>query len=376
MYHERLKSLIPLEKIEPEAQTQIWKNLEHDFLIKMAIMPDCHMGYNLPIGGVALLDNVISPSYVGYDISCGVSCVIGNLKFSELSEKDKWDILNRLYKEIPNGVGQGQNKIKYTEEFKSAIEDKKLDDEINLKLNKQYGSLGSGNHFLELGKNNDGFLSVVIHSGSRKPGWLVGNYYMKLSKIEDKDLPRYFFHLNGHLGKCYEQDMNFMIKYAYLNRSLMMKQTLKIIGFSNIEVDEMMKNKLINETHNHAERYKTNENWVLHRKGATPADFGQFGIIPGNMRDGSYVTSGLGNDEYLSSASHGAGRKMSRTKAKENISLDKLRIQMKDKIVNLKQSLCDEGPDAYKDLDMVIKYQENIVVKIVDKITSELNVKG
>jgi len=142
-------------------------------------------------------------------------------------------------------------------------------------------------------------------------------------------------------------------------------------------LDEYLEMDMINENHNHAMVwYDGTDDLALHRKGATPADKGQLGVIPGNMRDGVYVTVGLGNDECLSSASHGAGRKMSRKKAKENINLETFQGQMKGIVAATDASLLDEAPDAYKDLGHIIKLQEGVVVDIKYHAKPILNVKG
>lgn len=367
---DKLKSLIPLDLLEVSALTQIYDNLKFNFLEKLVIMPDCHMGYTLPIGGVALLNGVISPSYVGYDIGCGMCNIITNLKYSELSSNDKWKILDDLYEKIP--MLKSKKSVGYSS-FESFINDKELDKKVNEKINNQHGTTGGGNHFIELGENLNGYLAITVHSGSRKPGWLVGDYYMKLSKIVDLHLPPDFLDLNSDYGKAYKEDMDFMLEYALSNRKVLIEKTLKIIGFDDNEIKRLLNEKLINENHNHAVVYE--EGKILHRKGATPADKDQLGIIPGNMKDGVYITRGLGNDEYLSSSSHGAGRLKSRNQSKKDISMEELENDMKGKFVRLSEGVLDEAPGAYKNLDEVIAMQEGIVIETIDKISSDINIK-
>jgi len=150
---------------------------------------------------------------------------------------------------------------------------------------------------------------------------------------------------------------------------------MKKICFDILRVgyNEMNVNSFINENHNHA--IITSEG-VLHRKGATPADLGQLGVIPGSMLAGVYITKGLGNTEYLSSASHGAGRKMSRGFAKKNIDLDYFKMQMENIVANVSKETLDEAPDAYKDLEYVMNAQRGKVVNVVDYIKPIINVKG
>jgi len=361
---DKIVSLIPMEEIEQGAQKQIYDNANLPMVKKIAIMPDCHQGYDLPIGCVALVEDHISPSYVGYDIGCGMTFVDTGIVFDEIN---KQDLYYEILKKIPVGFTEN-TEIEYYKQFYSY--DKRLNDLINAKLDRQYGTLGGGNHFIEIGENQKGFLCITIHSGSRRPGWEIGNWYMNLAK-QDNQLYHKFFRLDSVIGEMYLQDMNYALNYALENRVKMMKK----ICFDILRVgyNEMNVNSFINENHNHA--IITSEG-VLHRKGATPADLGQLGVIPGSMLAGVYITKGLGNTEYLSSASHGAGRKMSRGFAKKNIDLDYFKMQMENIVANVSKETLDEAPDAYKDLEYVMNAQRGKVVNVVDYIKPIINVKG
>lgn len=369
---DKLKTLIPLYEIEQAAQQQIYSALDLDFLIKLVIMPDVHCGYSLPIGGIALLEKVISPAYIGYDINCRMCCVNTNIPIGEIikdmrhAEQVRNDILDR----VPCGVGRGKTFAGFSD-FKSATGDKELNNLVNGKLN-QHGTLGSGNHFIEIGKNNKDNLSIVIHTGSRKPGWLIAQYYMNLSKKVDKDLPSDFLHLHGEYGQQYIEDMTYASKFADSSSREIMSSILYTLRLRPNNITHELSN-MINETHNHAEIIGDN---VLHRKGATPAELGQFGVIPGSMKAGTYITVGRGNDDYLKSSSHGAGRKLSRKKASESINIDIVRDQMKGIVCEVDEHMLDESPDAYKDLHGVIKAQEGIVIDVVDFIKPLINIKG
>lgn len=367
---DKLKSLIPLEEIEPKAMQQIYNALEQSFLKKLAIMPDVHAGYDLPIGGVALLDNVISPSFVGFDIGCGVLSVNTCIKHSELSNEDKVRLYNDIKNNIPNGEGNEQKRKLIYADFPNSTKDKNLFEKVQSKITSQLGTLGGGNHFIELGIDEEEYIHLTIHSGSRNPGHTVGGYYMKLSETNDTDLPPGFFHRDSELGQCYLHDMNFMLNFALNNRIYMMQTILEILKFKKDDIRNIV---YINENHNHAE---IKADGVLHRKGATPANKGEYGVIPGNMRDGVFITVGLGNEEYLSSASHGAGRTMSRKKAKENINHETFISQLDGIVASTDKSLLDEAPDAYKDINRVIELQNGIVVNVVKHIKPIINVKG
>jgi tRNA-splicing ligase RtcB len=367
---KRFKTLIPIDQIESGALDQIKNCLEYDFVKKLAIMPDVHKGYSLPIGGVALLDNVISPDFVGYDIGCGMVYYDTDIPINKilLNENVKEYIYNRILEEIPVGY-KVHDMYRVYPDFVSAIGDKDLDDKVNQKLKNSLGTLGGGNHFIELGETIYKTLGITVHSGSRNPGHTVASFYMEKSKTEDTDLPNGFFHIDSSYGNAYYKDMEFMCYYALENRRRMLFKVLDILNVYYF-VKEL---NFINENHNHAIKMKDG---ILHRKGATPADKGQLGVIPGNMRDGVFITEGLGNEMYLSSASHGAGRLGSRNWAKKTFTVDSFEKEMKGIIANVSQGTLDESPFAYKDLNFVMGLQEGIVVDIVDYVKPLINIKG
>tara|TARA_Y100000310_G_scaffold27729_1_gene26342 strand:+ start:4887 stop:5990 length:1104 start_codon:yes stop_codon:yes gene_type:complete len=363
---EKLFSLIPLAEIEYSAQEQIFAALKLDFMLKLAIMPDIHMGYSLPIGGVALLDNVISPAYVGYDIGCGMCSFNTGIAARDLDESEKVKIFYEIYDRVPVGF-DGHTEYEDRLVFESASGSAELNEKVGRRLNSQLGTLGSGNHFIEIGKNRDGEVVITIHSGSRNIGHSIAGHYMKIQGINKTEAG--FLSLDSVDGANYWADMNFALNYALKNRVAMMEAVCDILGV------RLSFATMINENHNHAEL--TNEG-VLHRKGATPAENGQLGVIPGNMRDGVYITRGLGNETFLNSASHGAGRKLGRNKAKKSLDVERFMDQMEkaDIIAKVGTSTLDEAPDAYKNLDKVISYQEGIVIDVVDRVIPLINVKG
>ena len=208
---KRLRSMIPIWQLEQEAQSQIYAALKLDFLLILAVMPDCHTGYSLPIGGVALLDSVISPGYVGYDIGCGMCYIATRIVAADFfrRERKRLQIFEQIYKKVPVGFTWREERegLGY-DEFKSASGDKNLNKKVASRLYVQLGTLGGGNHFIELGENTKGFLTVTVHSGSRNIGHTIASYYMKLSKNVDKKLPNGFLDFNGEVGQQYFNDMN------------------------------------------------------------------------------------------------------------------------------------------------------------------------
>lgn len=375
MKSEKLATLIPIHELEQEAQQQIYYNLNLPFLEKLAIMPDCHPGYLLPIGGVALLNNVISPNYVGYDEGCGMCCVVAPVDYKEIlkTERGNKKIFDRIYEEIPVGFNSRSENFFSYPEFKSASGNKKLNQKVNSKLLSQLGTLGGGNHFIEIGKDGIDRLGVTVHTGSRNPGHSIADFYMKKSKMVDKDLPNGFLHLGSDWGQMFLQDLNFALGYALANRKSIMSCIFDILGFNKRDQNELF-SLMINENHNHA--IVQDNNKVLHRKGATESAKGQLGVIPGNMRDGVYIVAGLGNEKYLCSSSHGSGRKGSRTWAKASISLDRFHQSMKGIVAKVDKETIDESPDAYKNINLVIEAQEGIVVDVLSHITPVINIKG
>lgn len=357
----RLTTLIPYEEIESGALDQIRNNLALPYLLKMAIMPDVHQGYEIPVGGIVLLDGVVSAGGVGVDIGCGVCHVATNLTEHSFTNELRGLVFDEIYRRIPVGFNRRDKALPYPE-FHSASENQELTQKVNSGLGNSLGTLGGGNHFLELGVNREHRVTITIHSGSRNCGHSIAEFYTKMDG--GLGTPGHF-KIDSALGQAYLADMNFALEFALANRRQMMTTVLKIIG----EEEKLF----INENHNHAEIVPEG---VLHRKGATQANKGQLGLIPGNMRDGVYITRGLGNPEYLCSASHGAGRQMSRSKAKKTLTMEEFEATMHGVVARVQARTLDEAPGAYKDLDTVVARQDGIVVNILDHAKPIINIKG
>lgn len=362
---DKLKLLIPLEEIEPSALTQIHDVLSLDCLKKLVIMPDVHTGYDLVIGGVALLDDHISPSFVGYDIGCGMVYISTGIRTADLlpDSRAKVGLFQKIQNLIPSGFASRKSKVFGFPKFVSPSGNKDLITRVNDKVENQAGTLGGGNHFIEIGENRSGEVCITIHSGSRNVGHSIGGYYMKQGRL---------FPLNSDLGRAYQHDMNYALNFALYNRETMLRTVLALMNFNEQDITRIMTG-MVNENHNHA---VVTTDGVLHRKGATPADLGQIGIIPANMRDGVYITRGLGNQEYLSSASHGCGRRMGRKEAKRSLDLEEFKGQMERIVSTSDKTTLDEAPGAYKDITSVIAYQEGIVIEVIDFVKPLINIKA
>ena len=250
---------------------------------------------------------------------------------------------------------------------------------------KQIGTLGGGNHFIEIQKGNDGFIWIMIHSGSRNIGYKVAYHYnKKAQEFNDRwhsSVPKNhglaFFPIEDYTARIYIEEMNYCIEFALANRKLMMNRVINI--FKEMISPDIKFDKMINIAHNYAriENHFGKNVWV-HRKGATSAKKGEIGIIPGSQGTKSYIVKGLGNLDSFMSCSHGAGRTMSRTKARNELNLEK-EIKNLDKqgivhSIRHKKDL-DEAPSAYKDINLVMENQKDLV-EILVELTPLAVIKG
>ncbi|MDR0466659.1 MAG: RtcB family protein, partial [Deltaproteobacteria bacterium] len=313
----RLRLTVPWETIEDSAKEQIEELLRNPRLETLVVLPDVHWGMNVCIGTVALMRDVVVPSFVGVDIGCGMIQVNTRRTVEELglqSFEAKKQLFRMMQKVIPHGKGKGNKdamiaSAPYPVAFESAAMPHKWRRRINHRAGHDWGTLGSGNHFIETGVNDKGEVGIALHSGSRSPGYNIGVYYVQMAeKLNPGAAP--YFEITSEIGQAYYSDMHWALDYAAANRLRMMEKLLPLFGLDMTESGLAV----IEKTHNHAV-WDKETNMVLHRKGATPANAGELGIIPGNQLDGIYVIRGLGNGYFLCSSSHGAGRAMSRTQA-------------------------------------------------------------
>ncbi len=229
------------------------------------------------------------------------------------------------------------------------------------------------NHFIEVGYDHLNRVWIIVHSGSRGVGHGCATHYMRLASPSGKASDgHYGFPANSENGKKYIEDMNFCLDFALLNRKVMIRcivESIKQVGIKGNSIDD----KIINRNHNHAES-KDGVKWI-HRKGATHAEKGMMGVIPGNMRDGSFIVTGKGNPESLCSSSHGAGRVLSRKKAKEQLNVEDFWETMDGIVANISEQTLDESPFAYKDIYSVMELQKDLI-DVVCHVKPIINVKG
>lgn len=344
----------------------------------IAIMPDAHLGFGMPIGGVLATENMIIPNAVGVDIGCGMCAVKTSLKEIDIDTLKK--IMGEIRKVIP--LGFNHHREEQDGELMPLFPDgnsskMSIVSQEYMNAHKQIGTLGGGNHFIEIQKSSDGHIWIMIHSGSRNIGYKVAEHYNKLAKELNKKWgsavpPSYdlaYLPVDSEEGQVYIREMNYCVDFALANRKLMMDRVIKI--FKELQVKLVGLNgylgfdEPINIAHNYAslESHFGKNVWI-HRKGATLAREGTIGIIPGSQGTSSYIVRGLGNPESFMSCSHGAGRTMSRTKAKEIFDLKEEIKKMDDKgIIHgmRNRSDLDEASSAYKDIDVVMDNQKDLV---------------
>lgn len=359
-----------LDDIDNNAMEQAVDLASLPFAFKhIAIMPDAHAGLGMPIGGVLATKGVVVPNAVGVDIGCGMCAVKTNINAKELSRSTIEKIIKNIYQVIPVGfdhqnksqdeslMPQGYN-IKGMPMMKSLYES----------ALRQLGTLGGGNHFIELQRASDDSLWIMMHSGSRNIGKQVADHYGKVAKYYNKlwyseVIPGLeFLPIETQYAKEYFNEMEYCVKFAFANRRLMMERVCDIIQneLKNVDFEPM-----INIAHNYAAwEHHFDNNVIVHRKGATRAYKGEIGIIPGSMGTRSYIVEGLGNPESFMSCSHGAGRVMGRKEAIKKLNLkDVIKFMDEKKIVHSIKDVnqLDEAPAAYKDIDIVMKNQADLV---------------
>lgn len=352
----------------------------------LAFMPDVHGGKGMPIGGVLATKGVVFPNAVGVDIGCGMCAVKTSLKVADIpSEVLRKQILRGIRKQIP--LGFDHHKKAQDEAFMPQgfdIDKMTVVKRQYVSATKQVGTLGGGNHFLELQKDTEGTLWVMIHSGSRNLGAQVGSYYNEKAKVLNKrwfsnvdpDIDMAFLPMQTDEARAYWDEMNYCIEFALCNRKLMMERICQTIG--DVYPDAQFE-PMINIAHNYAVwENHFDENCIVHRKGATRARVGEIGIVPGSQGTKSYIVEGLGNVDSFQSCSHGAGRAMSRTEAVRSLSLEaevaKLEAQGIVHAIRGRKDL-EEAAGAYKDIDEVMASQADLV-KIVTELSPVAVIKG
>jgi tRNA-splicing ligase RtcB len=375
---------LPVERIEASAQEQIGLMAQLPVLGgHIAVMPDCHYGKGATVGAVLPLDGVVIPNCVGVDIGCGMAAIPLGLQFEgELAERDFWRAwLGKAQRAVPSGFSSRTKtdpeldgiRDRAAAVYGTARPQERLRESATLELGKsfrsledqllrQLGTLGGGNHFLEVQRDEDGQLWLMVHSGSRNIGLKLAGHYDALARQRHKlggiDAPPdlHWLELGTPEGDDYLADMQWAVDYALLNRKEMLRAAMATLG---LEFDE---GRMINIPHNYAAvEEHGGKSLVVHRKGATSARAGETGIIPGSMGSASYIVRGRGEEAAYSSCSHGAGRCMGRKAAKRTFNTNQFADAIAGTFSTPSASYIDEAPMAYKDIDEVMANQRDLV---------------
>lgn len=349
----------------------------------VALMPDAHVGLGATVGSVIPTNGAVIPAAVGVDIGCGMIAAELDLTANDLPDSID-PLLGRIARAVPAGVGQGHADVsRAADRFLSANRPAtELTGKLAMKAAKQFGSLGSGNHFFEPCLDERDHVWVVLHSGSRGIGNLLAQQHIGRARhlakemelrLEDRDLA--YFLEGTEPFKAYIADMTWAQDYARANRDQMMDRALReVLAF----VGAGREVRRINCHHNFTQREEHGGRWLwITRKGAIKADVDDLGVIPGSMGTRSYIVRGTGSAESWTSCSHGAGRRHSRTQAKKLYSADDLAEAMSGKVwqADLADRLVDEIPGAYKDIDQVMADQADLV-EVLHELHQILNYKG
>jgi tRNA-splicing ligase RtcB len=357
------------EVLEQEALNQFEGAMQQPFTVRGALMPDAHAGYSLPIGAVVATEGVVLPAWVGYDIGCGMCALPTTFEPEEVKAKAKV-IFDTIYDEVPVGFSHNARDTAWPDGESLPRSDRMAEifDKNGLR---QLGSLGGGNHFAEVGADETGKVWIVLHSGSRGIGHATASHYMKLASGDGKAREGHFgFDSLSPDGQDYIRDLAFCLAFALENRREMMR---RIVGVVYEHCDGKGEwDGFINRNHNHAE---LKDGLWIHRKGATHAEAGMMGVIPGNMRDGSFIVRGKGNPEALWSSSHGAGRVLGRKEAKRTLNMDSFTETMSGVVALVTGETLDESPFAYKSIFDVMR-QQGDMVETVAHVRPILNIKG
>lgn len=372
-----------LRDIEEGALIQAQNIASLPFAYKhIALMPDAHQGYGMPIGGVLAADGVVVPNAVGVDIGCGMCALQTPLKQISRKSMEQWIQLVRQI--IPTG----HKHHKQAQEAQFMPRQSDLPPIVQREYENaltQLGTLGGGNHFIELQRDNNGFLWLMVHSGSRNIGKQVADHYnrvaRKLNEQWNSPVPLKhnlaYLPLNTEEAKLYMDEMRFCVDFAKTNRTVMIKraaEALMEVSGNTFEIGEML-----NATHNYASlEIHYSKQVVVHRKGATSAKKGEVGIVPGSQGAPSFIVRGVGNSESFCSCSHGAGRRMGRRQAQRSLDLAKEQNHMNAQGIvhglNATRDL-DEAPGAYKDIEEVMQLQDDLV-KVENRLQPIAVIKG
>ena len=371
----------PVHEVESQALAQLRNIASLPWVFHhVAAMADCHLGKGATVGSVIAMKNAVSPSAVGVDIGCGMAAVKTNLTASDLPESLK-ELRSAIESAIPVGFNSHKDPVKGVQTLDLWRDFRNLTDKVQKLKNRalnQCGTLGGGNHFIEVCLDEEDNVWLMLHSGSRNIGKSIAEIHISKAKklahnrdIPDRDLS--VFLANTKEMQEYRHDLFWAQRYALENRRVMLRLLqAKIRKF----FEKVTFEKPIECHHNYvAEEVHYGEEVFVTRKGAIRAGAGDLGIIPGSMGTRSYIVEGLGSAESFESASHGAGRRMSRGAAKRQFKKEDIIKQLKGVECRKDKGIIDELPGAYKCIDTVMANQHDLV-KVKAQLKQVLCIKG
>lgn len=373
---EKIPIKLWLEDIEEGALDQARNMANLPFVFKhIAIMPDSHQGYGMPIGGVLATKGVVVPNAVGVDIGCGMCALKTNL--DSISTETLKKIMSGIRELVPLGFDHHKERqdIALMPSAENIVKNGMVERQFE-SARKQIGTLGGGNHFIEIQKGSDGHVWIMIHSGSRNIGLKVAEHYNKLAQnlnerwhsAVEKSKNLAFLPIETQEAKDYFNEMQYCVDFAFANRRFMMNNIVSV--FTDCFNGSFSELEFVNIAHNYARwEHHYNTNVIVHRKGATSAKEGETGIIPGSQGTKSYIVRGKGNAESFESCSHGAGRVLSRKQAERTLDLkaEIARLDEQGIIHSIRsKSDLDEAPGAYKNIDIVMENQRDLVDILVE----------
>ena len=375
------------DRVEESAERQLTALARLPFVVRhIAAMPDVHYAPGATVGSVFATRDALLPTAVGSDIGCGMLAQPFDLRAAELSPTFLREVHEAVKRHIPTGLAHHRA----PQSWEGLEDDRRYTRAVAPHIRERgawhLGSLGGGNHFIELCQDSMGLVWLLLHSGSRGPGGAVAKHHVaralalreKLALKTTRDLPA--LPLDTQEGQDYLTDLSWAQDYAAENREQMARAFVDLLAdllHKRLRLDLRFDPAArINIHHNYAAREEVGGEMVwVHRKGATRAGAGELGIIPGSMATGSYIVRGLGNAESFNSCAHGAGRAMSRGDALRAITVEAFAHKMRGIVAEVGREYLDEAPQAYKDLDTVLHHQSDLVAP-VQRLRTIMNVKG
>jgi len=385
---KKIRLFLPQETLEIEAFQQVKNMAELSFVHGVSVMPDAHLGKGACVGSVIATDSAIIPAAVGVDIGCGMIAVKTKFTINDLPS-DLEKLRSGIERRIPLSAGKYNTRIEGSALVRvNYLAEKKKDyyDKIVRDWTSQLGSLGSGNHFIEISLDEDNNVWVVLHSGSRGIGNKLAEKHIKVAQklmddmfiqLSDRDLA--YLPSGWKEFDEYIYDLHWAQDFALLNREEMMDRVMTELSYTfygenghqkEIEIERINCHHNFTQMENHF-----GKNMWITRKGAIQMNTGQMGIIPGSMGTRSYIVEGLQNPLSYASAPHGAGRRFSRAEARRRFTMDDFDRELAGVVVKRSTEFIDEIPSAYKNIDEVMENSKELV-KVRHTLKQIINVKG